>query len=430
MSVFLQPIYSQTIGGSSVASITFNNIPQGFTDLKVVFSCRSSYAGTNDQIIVRFNGDTGLNYSYTNFYGADANATGTYRGAGLDRFFSIWLNGANSTANYFNNAEMYISNYTGGNSKNIILDSVTGLNGTSGNVQSPSAALWRNPAPITSMTFTANGNFVQYSTVTVYGVSAFYDTRTPTAPTIGTVTDLAEFASVAFTAAANDQAESYVVTSSPSGSTTYGAVSPIVTPAVLGTSYTYQVASVNSLGTSTSSASTALTTFNSYASIATVNATGSESSFNFTNIPQGYKHLEIRAHVRCTLAGSGLSNLAVRYNADGGTNYNYTSLYGTRSGVPSQGTTFSQAVGYVGTCVPQASATTNAFGGYTISIVDYASTTKIKTTKSLAGGDIVSSGVVSEFSMLWNSTAPITSITVYAEGNFANYSSIALYGIA
>ena len=59
MSVFMQPIYTQTMGAVGAQSVTFNNIPQGFTDLVLEVSGR----GTDPtqiftDAILSFNGET------------------------------------------------------------------------------------------------------------------------------------------------------------------------------------------------------------------------------------------------------------------------------------------------------------------------------------------------------------------------------------
>ena len=41
---------------SPVASVTFSNIPQGYTDLVVKVSARTNYAGAFDNTVVQFNG--------------------------------------------------------------------------------------------------------------------------------------------------------------------------------------------------------------------------------------------------------------------------------------------------------------------------------------------------------------------------------------
>ena len=70
MTVFLQPIYTQTVGSGGASSITFNNIPQGFADLKLEISARTAGAVTNTDWVMSFNNDGASVYSSTQ--------TGTY----------------------------------------------------------------------------------------------------------------------------------------------------------------------------------------------------------------------------------------------------------------------------------------------------------------------------------------------------------------
>ena len=64
-------------------------------------------------------------------------------------------------------------------------------------------------------------------------------------------------------------------------------------------------------------------------------------------------------------------------------------------------------------------------------ILDYKSTSKFKTTRSLGGFDNNGSGIVHFTSGLWRSTNAVSSIKLYPQqgGIFAQYTSIALYGI-
>jgi hypothetical protein len=64
-------------------------------------------------------------------------------------------------------------------------------------------------------------------------------------------------------------------------------------------------------------------------------------------------------------------------------------------------------------------------------IVDYTNTNKYKTSRAFAGFDANGSGMLAVTSGLWMSTTAINSITFTsdASGNFAQYSSFALYGV-
>jgi len=58
---------------SGVSSVTFNNIPQGYTDLVIVVS--GSCASNDTSIGLLFNGDTGSSYSRTNLQGNGSSAS-------------------------------------------------------------------------------------------------------------------------------------------------------------------------------------------------------------------------------------------------------------------------------------------------------------------------------------------------------------------
>jgi hypothetical protein len=436
MSVFLQPIFTQTVGAGGAASITFNNIPQGFTDLKFVISARSNQTLANGgyAAILRPNGAT-TNATGTQLYG-DSTAIGSNRW--LDAaYFNITP--SDFTANTFSNSEIYVTNYAGGNYKSITADYVIENNA----VGAPfgfSSDLYRNTTPITSFTFVPfAGNFVQYSTFTLYGVSAFYDTQVPTAPTLGTITDQAGFFSVAFTPAANDQAESYYAYSPASPtSPVYGAVSPIVIP--VESQYNYNasiwVAAVNSLGvTQSATTSTGNVTNNNYASIATVPFTNSTTaSAYFSSIPQNYKHLQLRCFVRMVSSQSTPYDLTVTVNGSNAASYSYHTLRGDGANSGSTGLANDNVLRFP-VSVPNAFMTSNVFGVLIIDLPDYAVNTKFKTVRSLWGydnnsGSSPTAGWVGNTGSSYQSFEPITSLIVASFGNFAQYSHIALYGIS
>jgi hypothetical protein len=428
MAVFMQPIYTQTVGASAVSSITFNNIPQGFTDLQLEISGRTNFANVQGGIYMYLNGNANSVYSGTFLIGNGSAISSSRQNTNIGIFLGECA-GANATSNTFSSHQIKIPNYSKGNLKDISTIAVAETNGAAA-VMSTTAALSNVTSPVTSLTITSfgYGNFVQYSTFTLYGISAVYDTQIPTAPTIGAVTDLAGFASVAFTAASNDQADVYVVTSSPSGSTTYGQSTPIVTPAVLGTSYTYQVTSVNPLGSSASSASSAVTTANNYASIASASGDGTATAVLFTNIPQNYKNLQIRYQARSIRAFVG-EGWYIRFNGDSSASYYGHYAYVTESaGGASYGTNGAGTTVDLPT-IPGASAASNMPGVGIADINNYASSEQFKTVKSIGGYD--NNGSTSFLYLnvyTWQSYSPVTTIQVLSNGGLVTGSRIELFG--
>ena len=151
---------------ASAASITFANIPQtGYTDLKVVMSVRNTDS-SNDQIWISLNGSTA---GFTNklVYGDGSSAASTSIGRYVANIATPTY-----TANSFNNAEIYIPNYTGSTNKSISSDSVNETNATTA-YAALTATLWSNTAAITSITLTPQaGSLAQYSTFSLYGLAA------------------------------------------------------------------------------------------------------------------------------------------------------------------------------------------------------------------------------------------------------------------
>jgi len=433
MSVHLVPIFTQTVGSSGANSVVFNNIPQGYTDLKLVISARTNASALMSVGGLQFgtNGvfDVGTNYSRT--YG-QAYGSGYYSGRNqsssnieIDQFPA-----ASATASTFGNVEVYIPNYASGNYKQVIYDDVAENNSSTDSNVVIVGGLWRSTNPITNLQiFAYSANFVQYSTFTLYGVSNQFATQTPIAPTITSVVDQAGFASVNFLPTASDNATLYAVTDN-NNNTTYGAGSPIVAPATLGSQTTYTAKAINNVATTSASGTASITSNNSFASIATQVVGSGGSQITFNNIPQNYTHLQLRIFGRLAAAVSS-TNSFVQLNNDGSTTYWFHLLSG-------DGSTASSSNGNSSIIamppLPGTSAAANIGGIAIIDILDYTNTNKYKTLRGFGGSDLNGSGTVGLYSGYWPQLQPITNIitggaftTPYT---FAAGTIVALYGVA
>ena len=164
MATTYEAIATVTVGSGGAASITLSSIPQTYTDLVVFWSGRvdntSAYYGE-----FYFNGNT-TGYSRIGLYG-DGTSAGSVSFA---NDFTLVHNEGAYTANTFGNFFAYIPNYTGSNNKSFSIDAVTENNAT-GAISFFYAGLWSNSAAITSITLVpASLNFVQHSSVTLYGI--------------------------------------------------------------------------------------------------------------------------------------------------------------------------------------------------------------------------------------------------------------------
>jgi hypothetical protein len=158
---------STTVGVGGVASVTFSNIPQGYTDLVVKGSFRVTVAGPVDGIKISFNGSTELftNRSVLgNGTSAFSESTTSARWVGLG-------SATGATASTFSNFEVYIPNYAGSTYKSFSAEAVSENNATAG-YNYMFAGLWSNPAAINQITLTPDtaSAINQHSTFTLYGI--------------------------------------------------------------------------------------------------------------------------------------------------------------------------------------------------------------------------------------------------------------------
>lgn len=172
MALPMTPIFTQTVGAGGVAGITFNNIPQHFTDLAIKVSGRfdSNPESSNwCSFKIFFNGDNSSTYSFTALYGGGT-FTGSERASNSTVSQGGWLPSSVATANTFGSADIYIPNYAGSNFKSFTSDSVTEMNATAALLPLV-AGLWNKTNAITSVSFNrASANFAQHSTFSLYGI--------------------------------------------------------------------------------------------------------------------------------------------------------------------------------------------------------------------------------------------------------------------
>ena len=169
MSVFLQPLQTVTVGSGGATSVSFNSIPQGYTDLKLVISIRTTFNGSNNfTYAYNFNGSSS-GYSHRTLEGNGSSAV-SINASNLTYGFTGWINDAATTSNTFTSSELYIPNYTSSNYKSQIVDTVTENNATLA-YQTLHAGLWSNTAAINSIQVSVFGQTIQqYSTFALYGV--------------------------------------------------------------------------------------------------------------------------------------------------------------------------------------------------------------------------------------------------------------------
>jgi len=163
-------ISSQTLA-STATTVTFSSIPQTYTDLLIVASARSGYAGSGDTIVAQFNGDAvTTNYTYRRLIG-----NGTTSSSASGNFFFVgYCTGSTDTANTFGSAQLIIPNYSATGIKGGSADSVYENNAALA-IQGIHANSWSGTAAITSVALTAPSAtaFQIGSIFSIYGLTHF-----------------------------------------------------------------------------------------------------------------------------------------------------------------------------------------------------------------------------------------------------------------
>lgn len=158
------PIATYTVP-SAQTSYTFNSF-SGYTDLVLVASGTVSLDGRDPSL--RFNGDTGNNYSYTNLSGNGSSALSSR--VSNNSYIQMTTN-ASWSSTVPCNTIAHIQNYANSTTYKTTLNrsNAAGYAGTDATV-----GLWRSTAAITSLTiFLPSGhNFNTGSTFTLYGIQA------------------------------------------------------------------------------------------------------------------------------------------------------------------------------------------------------------------------------------------------------------------
>lgn len=166
-------INAQTVGSGGTTTISFNSIPQTYTDLMICYSARSNKTSANyANLSIRFNGDTGSNYYYKMVYGNGSSALSADNSPDTAiQWAYISTDGA--TANTFGQGNWYIPNYTSSNRKSVTSDSVSEDNSTTA-IQSLRGAYWTSTSAITSISIVVSGTvdltIKENSTFYLYGI--------------------------------------------------------------------------------------------------------------------------------------------------------------------------------------------------------------------------------------------------------------------
>lgn len=151
-----------TVTASNSSSITFSSIPQNYTDLIIVSTLnRTNINAGSIGMRIRFNSDTGSNYSYTRLYSAPAADRGSNQ-----TYLSPW--NANDPQYGMVNL-INIMNYSNATTYKTAVGRASA--GDANGYVYANVGLWRSTSAITSIEITAAENFSSGSAI-LYGIKA------------------------------------------------------------------------------------------------------------------------------------------------------------------------------------------------------------------------------------------------------------------
>jgi hypothetical protein len=164
-----EPIATQTLG-SAASSVTFSSIPGTYTDLVLVLGDLKAGISSNT-VCVRYNSDSGTNYSYTILTGTGSVAQSARASDQTYSFFGGYNVGVDGT--YPSTVIGHIMNYANTTTYKTGLSRYGIEKAGSGGESQVIVNLWRSTAAITSVTVaTFTGNWSIGSVFSLYGIKA------------------------------------------------------------------------------------------------------------------------------------------------------------------------------------------------------------------------------------------------------------------
>jgi len=163
MPITYEPIATTTLG-SAAATVTFSGISGSYTDLVLIINGKWTGSGPSS-FGLRFNSDSGSNYSITRLLGDGSSASSNRTNN------TTTTSGGQLDATNFNPNITHIMNYSNSTTYKTIL--------WRGNIPSTqveaAVSLWRNTSAITSISagyFDVSANWETGSTFTLYGIKS------------------------------------------------------------------------------------------------------------------------------------------------------------------------------------------------------------------------------------------------------------------
>jgi hypothetical protein len=172
---YYQSIATSTVGSGGTGTITFSSIPATYKHLQLRCLSRTNRATySSDSIAIRFNSDTGANYSYHLLYGQGSSVS--VAAVTSTTLMEAPAATTTATANPFAGAIIDVIDYESTN-KNKTIRVLGAFDNNSGSANQEgyvtfASGLWMNTTAVNTITLTPkNGSlFSEYSSFALYGI--------------------------------------------------------------------------------------------------------------------------------------------------------------------------------------------------------------------------------------------------------------------
>ena len=167
-----ESIATVTVGSGGAANVEFTSIPNTYSHLQIRGIARSAKSASDDNLGIRFNSDSGSNYTSHFIYGDGANAdVGAVTAETRTRTFNV--SAASATANIFGAGVIDILDYNNSN-KYKTVRTLSGNDRNGAGIIIFRSGLWLNTNAINSITIVTLGgdNITQYSHFALYGIKS------------------------------------------------------------------------------------------------------------------------------------------------------------------------------------------------------------------------------------------------------------------
>lgn len=164
-----ESIATVTVGAGGSSSIQFSSIPQTYTHLQLRCLTKTSNSGAPYAMQIRFNGDSGSNYTYHRLIGSGS-AVSSIATTGATQASLDYMPTPAETS-VFAGGVVDILDYTNTN-KNKVHRTLGGYDANGSGYATFFSGVWLNTAAVTSITVISESGstLAQYSQIGLYGI--------------------------------------------------------------------------------------------------------------------------------------------------------------------------------------------------------------------------------------------------------------------